>query len=454
MKKRLFLTLLCGIFAVSSLTGCGGSKGTDASGKTTAGDFGIRGELSLLTSGSIYNDCGTDHGYYYINEDGTNLMYIDYESKQEVYLCSSPGCKHDTEECTSYIGGEGSTMEKTLFYYKDSLYLFSHPYDNDGTTSTTINYTDNGEGIVVDNSLASAPAVLYRMQPDGTQREKVYTFEEGKTLENTVLCDDNGLYFIEKELKSEKKDSNTTAVSSENRQLVRVDTDSWKEEKVCEIEQDRGIVGCYENKLLLSYVQYDHELTDEEMEDDDKMREALLGSESVYTLFDIKSSKGKEVYRQKNDELGNLYIKDQFLYTAREGEDMIWRIDLKTGKKEEFSQTPNNNLNGIYDEVLVCWPWEGDDNGIISNPTNYFVHLDDGTVEKSTLKNHYKNYGLELRAETPTQFLVVYDYDARTDPMFPNQDEVFAHKFALIDKADLYSGTEKYEKIKMTSNGM
>lgn len=454
MRKRLFLTLLCGIFAVSSLTGCSGSKGTDASGKTAMGDLGIRGELSLLTSGSIYNDCGTDHGYYYINVEGTNLMYIDYASKQEVYLCNSPGCKHDTEECTSYINWE-SGLQNSLFYYKEHLYLFSHPYDNDGATSTVISYDDSStDGLSIDNSLASAPAVLYRMNPDGTQREKVYTFEEGLTLEDTILNDDSGLYFIAKELKSEKKDGNTTSVSSEDRRLLRVDTDSWKEEKICAMEQDRGIIGCYENQLLLSCMQYDHELTEAEKDDDDKMREALLASESVYTLFDLSSEESKEIYRRKNDKIESLYMKGQYLYIAREEEDVIWKFDIKTGRKEEFCRTPYSNLNGIYDDVLVCWPWESDDNGIIRNPIHYFVHLDDGTVEKSNLKNHYGNYGLELRAETPTQFLVVYEYEARIDPIFPNQDEIFGNKFALIDKADLYSGKEKYEKIKMTSNGL
>lgn len=454
MRKRLFLTLLCGILAVSSLAGCGGSKGTDASGKTTVGDLGVRGELALLTSGSIYNDCGTDHGYYYINEAGTNLMYIDYASKQEVYLCNSPGCKHDTEECASYIGSEGG-LENSLFYYRDHLYLFRHPYDNDGATSTVISDDYSiVDGLSVEGSLASEPATLYRMNPDGTQREKVYTFEEGLTLENTILNDDSSLYFIAKELKSEKKDGNITSVSSEDRRLLRVDTDSWKEEQICDMEQDRGIVGCFENQLLLSYMQYDHELTEEEWEDDDKMREALLASESVYTLFDLKTGESKEIYRKKNDKLESLYMREQYLYIAREGEDVIWKFDIKTGKKEEFCRTPNNNLNGIYDDVLVCWPWESDDNGIISNPINYFVHLDDGTVEESNLKNHYGNYGLELRAETPTQFLVVYDYDAQTDPVYPDQDQILGNKFALIDKADLYSGKEKYEKIKMTSNGL
>ncbi len=459
MRKKLFLTLLCAVLAagaVGTLTGCKSGGGTGGVGEKGNADSEIRGELSLLTSESIYNDCEADHGYYYINGEGTNLMYIDYESKQEVYLCNSPGCKHDTQECTSYIGGDNVGMENSLFYYKDYLYLFTHSYDNDGVTSTTISYDDSAiaDGSPIDNSLACEPAVLYRMKPDGTQREKVYTFEEGLTIEKTILNDDNGLYFIAKELKSEKKDANTTSISSEGRRLLRVDIDSWKEEKICDMEQDSGIVGCYENQLLLSYMQYDHELTEEEKDDDDKMREALLASESVYMLFDVESGEKKEIYRHKNDKLGNLFSKGQYLYIANEGEDIIWKMDIETGKKEEFCKTPYNNLNDIYDDVLICWPWGSDDNGVLTDPINYFIHLDDGSLEKSGLKNHYGNYGLEIRAETPTQFLVVYDYDAEIDPIYPDQDNIHANKFALIDKEDLYSGKEKYEKIKMTSNGM
>lgn len=447
--KRNMIFVLCILLAVSCLTGCS-SNGSSAAGgqEETAG---MSGDLSLLTAGSIYNDCGTEHGYYYLNENGDHIMYIDYASRQEIYLCNRPGCKHDTDECPSYINEDERLSGNSLFYYKDHMYLFSHEYDNDGTTA--IDYMGDGAADQLDMSVVSAPAALYQMNPDGTERKKVFTFDEGMALEDTVLCDDGGLYFTLKKLTSEQVDDQTTTVSSEERMLVRVDAAQWKKEEICHMEDQGGIIGCYGGKLVTSRIQYQKELTAEEKQDDAAFAQALQNSESVYGLLDPATGEEEEIYRIKNDRINNVLQKGQYLYAAAEGEGDIKKIDLKTGETSVFVKTPNNNLDYIYDDVLVCSSWDNED-GISTDTASYYVHLDDGAIEKSTLKNHYKDYPLEVRAETPDSFLVVYDYDAHTDPVYPDQDEMNGNKFALISKADLYSGTENYEKIHMTSKGM
>ena len=89
MKKKLIFGL-CLCLAVSCLSACG-SDGSSAAGSQVK-TAGMKGELSLLTSGSNYNDCAAEHGYYYLNEEGDHIMYVDYESRKELYLCSRPGC--------------------------------------------------------------------------------------------------------------------------------------------------------------------------------------------------------------------------------------------------------------------------------------------------------------------------------------------------------------------------
>ena len=62
-----------------------------------------------------------DKGYYYINNED-NIKYFDYLAKKEIYLCNKPNCKHDTEECSSYLD---ATKSNNLFVYNDFLYLIS-----------------------------------------------------------------------------------------------------------------------------------------------------------------------------------------------------------------------------------------------------------------------------------------------------------------------------------------
>ena len=65
---------------------------------------------------------GNDDGYYRLshNDGETHLLYTDYSTGQEIYLCNKPECQHKDESCTSYLPfGDISEM----FVYKDHLYF-------------------------------------------------------------------------------------------------------------------------------------------------------------------------------------------------------------------------------------------------------------------------------------------------------------------------------------------
>lgn len=108
---------------------------------------------------------------------GSRLMYMDYASCQEVYLCSSPGCNHDTLDCTAVLPqDEFPPYNAKLFLYQDSLYILSRQHDPSGNSATVVFGSDN-ESFFVSSSEMDTLAVLYRMNPDGTGRQKVYTFD-------------------------------------------------------------------------------------------------------------------------------------------------------------------------------------------------------------------------------------------------------------------------------------
>ena len=156
---------VCVLACILGLTGCSQSKSSDSfggsqpenkNGVTESGkseresaedeqayeNSGLNGSLRVL---SISNNpyCSNENGFYYRTEfeeelkDGAygyHMMYIDYATRQEVYLCSNVGCSHDTLDCTSVFSGDEVGSDSIPFFFEDALYLLSRDYDNDGTT--------------------------------------------------------------------------------------------------------------------------------------------------------------------------------------------------------------------------------------------------------------------------------------------------------------------------------
>ena len=72
---------------------------------------------------------GTPEGFYsaFLNEDGSrNLLYVDYASASQVYLCSQPNCEHNSESCPAWIAPFGGTV--TMAASETELFLVYNGY--------------------------------------------------------------------------------------------------------------------------------------------------------------------------------------------------------------------------------------------------------------------------------------------------------------------------------------
>ena len=83
-----------------------------------------------------------------------NIVYVDYETGQKIYLCNNPGCSHNTEECQSYIKYPGSC---TLFVNMEESKLYCMAYG-----------AENGEIFSEDDY-----GRIYEMNMDGTERREL-----------------------------------------------------------------------------------------------------------------------------------------------------------------------------------------------------------------------------------------------------------------------------------------
>ena len=135
------------------------------------------------------------------------------------------------------------------------------------------------------------------------------------------------------------------------------------------------------------------------------------------------------------------------------GEEKIRQIDLKTKEETTFVETNANQILYVYQDVLLSSVWHSVDSDF-QDGTMYFIHYDNGRIDKSGLMTASMGTPIEIRGETKDTFLVIYDIDAKKDTQFGNdQYSIQGYKYALIEKDDLYKGKANYQTIEMVGFG-
>lgn len=427
---------------------------SEKGGSSKDEDFWQGGGLRFLCSPYGESACGTENGYYYLTGDtvelrdgsyGAHLMYMDYAAGREIYLCSTAGCKHDSPDCPAvFLYDDFPTTTTKLFVFQNNLYILSREYDDDGTMSSEgINIGGDG------NTVESQPAVLYRANLDGTERKEVYVFDPKLTLEDLVIGDDHGIYLITKKLAAEK-DENKTYTTSTERKIVYLSLDSFDIKEICPMTFDDSVrwnvIGCYQNSFVLSGTDYGREYSREEYWDDDAYKELYNNSSEVYALLDPGEGKIKEICRMQNKYENSAKILGDSLYLSSTENQNIEAINMETGEKKTLCALKQNFIMDAIGDALCCRDWN-----LSEDPVFYFVNVKTGEITHSPLVIRCNGWAVEFRAQTASDILFIYDYDA-TD----NGDgsyEIHRYKYALIAKEDLFSGQENYREIEMVGSG-
>ncbi len=463
--KKIWAFLIIAALVCASLCACSGNAQTtddkpdskqnsEAQQNPENNASSSSGGLRLLSNRYGDGACNTENGYYYLTTEtaklrdgsyGTHLMYMDFASGREIYLCSTAGCKHDSLDCPAVFSYDDFPTVSTIpFVFGDRLYILSREYDNDGSVSQGVfGLGDAG------SSVENQPAVLYRASLDGTGREKIFTFDAGLTLEDKVIGNDKGIYVITKKLSTDK-DGNQTYTTSSERKLMFLDLDSLSLREVCSMDFGDHIswkiIGCSQNEFLLCGDDFGREITRDETWNEDVYKELYKNSSKVYTLLNRDGGKPKEIARQSNRCSSSVQLLGNNLYLSSEENQNIEVLDFQTGEKKTLCTLPQNLIMDTLGDTLCCRGWD-----LADDPTWYFVDTKTGAVTKTPLIIPRNGWSIEFRGETATDALFIYDYDA-TD----NKDgsyEIHRYKHALISKDDLFAGKDNYRKIEMIGPG-
>lgn len=464
--KKLFVLFMIATLICSLLCACGNKTGT-ADGSSGAGQnsgmqqngggsnasFG-NGGLQLLSDRYDKSACVTQNGYYYLTFEttklrdgnyGMHLMYMDFASGREIYLCSTAGCKHDSPDCPSVFLYDDFPQSTTIFFtIGDHLYILSREYDHDGSLSQGV-ITIGGDG----TSVESSPAVLYRANLDGTDRKKIYTFDADLTLEDKVIGNDKGIYVITKKLSADKDGSQTYTTSSE-RKLMYLDLGSLSLSEVCSMDFGDHItwriIGCCQNDFLLCGTDFGRELSRDEKWNDDVYKELYKNSHEVYALLSRDGGKPKEITRQSNRYESSAKLLGDCLYLSSGENQNIEALNIKTGEKKTLCTLPQNLIMDTLGDRLCCRAWD-----LAGDPIWYFVDTKTGEITHSPLKILCNGWSVDFCGETAQDVLFIYDYDA-TDHK-DGSYSIHQYKYALISKDDLFAGKDNYRRIEMIGPG-
>lgn len=69
----------------------------------------------------------TENGFYRSDiyfSGGANISYVDFSSRQELFLCNNPNCTHDSDTCISYYPFDGKTQLSGVLTVGDHLLAF------------------------------------------------------------------------------------------------------------------------------------------------------------------------------------------------------------------------------------------------------------------------------------------------------------------------------------------
>lgn len=242
---------------------------------------GVQFTALQQSDGWNYGGSGPD-GFYFVSadcrEDGsTNLLYLDYATGQQVYLCSQPNCSHDTDACTSYL-----------------------PYSAGGILSSVV-----GDRLVLIfpgnlQGAAGTDTVLPHIETmglDGSDRKTTVTFGANQVISRPLVTDGKYLYT---RLSTTAEDGSFTA------RLVRIDPDGGEPEALCDLNQE-WLKGGAGSRLVLwdadqTYAAYDPatgERTTLYQAEDALFTSNLFGStlaylqDGVFHLLDVTTGEDK-----------------------------------------------------------------------------------------------------------------------------------------------------------------
>lgn len=421
------------------------------------------GDLKMVDGGGLrYND---ENGLYYIfgDKDGVGepnptIKFIDFATGKEVYLCNKLNCVQQPGICMAVLPDESRYGYLQLFGDDDYIYLYIGNCGSSDSMSTS--WVKPGwEHILEENVYDVATPTIYRMNKDGTGREKVFEFDSELKLGETFLSDGKYLYIEAMKNKSttEKADDKgnyITMTECYDKQIIRIDLDKKSIEKLIDLEDGQRIFDCGGRNIIIYDVDYGQEVTAEfkykNPAEYDKLYE---NATEVYSLYNLDSGKSTPLKELKRPELNNICVADGYFYVNYKNKKYIEKIDLRTnqitkieiGKNVQISSFAITREDGP--DMLQCYVKE-------DNRNVYYLNSETGEIVKNTLRNNYDE-DIDIISQNKKYMLVRSGYKRVKNENKEDSDKyrTIENYYSVISIEDYLNNNPNYISVDMIYSG-
>ena len=446
--KREVASMLCTCL-VLGLCGCGAEKEQSAAA-STAGEISATEESGTVQEDELYLLSGeTERGFYHMGEYQGNprICFMDYESCEDIVLCSKPGCAHDTQSCMA-SPGEGKNI-----YFVYAL--------RDGT----LVYMESNEQVGVEgDQICLADA-------DGSNHRVLATMQEQQGYPNLLCADRENLYLMQ------------TDYENQQSQLIRVSLGDGTIEALWTMSNpDPQLLGTDGRNLIWESFSNNQEeippltltddMTEEEVQQEEERYKAAMDAmvtehrvyllsvdtgevQDLLTWSSLYGSQGKTVllghsrlYWVDCNEPGNLHWVSQ---DGGSGESAIdWPEEILTPQYTDDRIIYLEQMLGEEILLTVYGPWGKD---LIKR---YALEPGSGKLQEIPLQyiSNASERPVSILGQTENALLVVFEEQPHTveyiDPDgLPAQTLTFTYREGLISKDDFLAGIPNYQEIRL-----
>ena len=311
------LLIICLIFSFSACSKATPEDSTAAAPDASEGDHHLK---IVADYNTMRWGCGTSKGYYdsimwpldmyeeksdYIHI--SNLMYTDYASHTRVYLCNTPGCAHNNENCTSYIKYSAGLL---LFCDANEKYLFC-------ISSGAIQGEAESEEEI---------GSLIRCNLDGSNRVELLKLKptESFSYVGKVFSDEENIYLIVLEYDTQNDEVYKV--------LRRINIETGEFEDINKCPTTVFFSGVFQDKYLIKLEYEDANLNVYQYSPYNQ-------TEQKIALCDVSDESNVRGFDSKEVATANWSLNEGLLSVSSK--------DLETGIKKELDGMPCNPAGGI-----------------------------------------------------------------------------------------------------------
>ena len=394
--------------------------------KTSVTDAKDSGTSKPAYFADSYRGTNAPGGYYRIKQETGDeetpcrITYVDFASKQEVYLCNQAQCHHKDDSCTAVISsGEMPGGQYQLIFYNASLYLFS---------SVSVLDQEQGEGLLAASGRETT--IIYKINADGSGRTKITEIPN-------MTVDGGGIVAVDGSLFVSAYRDNPDA-GAVDKIIAKVNIKEKSHEILPSLGSVYGVCG---NDIILSELV----MPDLSGKSEDQTLDALKNiPNTVYRYNPVTGDK------QKIAEM----ISDDMMYTVVSGErliclggnDKIHYVDLKTGKKGELAAVEErSSISGAVDGKLIVAQGKSNSAVIVDCVTGDIAPF------KLLTKSAKEPRPVEIYGADSEFYYVcsdVIEEEEYVPWMDKYQNVIRGEVYSLISKADFWAQKANFLKLK------